>query len=118
MKTPLKSRYEKEFDSFRKDLKWQLIRNKVARDNEVKITEEELLKEAENITRYQFQQYGFFYATDEQINNYAKETLKREEEAKRIADKILEEKVILLMKELVKLEDKSVSVEEFNKLFE
>jgi trigger factor len=109
---------EKEFVSFRKDLKWQLIRNKIARDNEVKITEEELLKEAENITRYQFQQYGLFYATDEQINNYAKETLKREEDAKRIADRILEEKVVLIMKELVKIEDKSISVEEFNKLFE
>jgi trigger factor len=109
---------EKEFDSFRKDLKWQLIRNKVAHDNEVKITEEELLKEAEEITRAQFRQYGLFYATDEQINNYAKETLKREDDAKRIADKILEEKVILLMKELVKLEINSVSIEEFNKLFE
>jgi trigger factor len=109
---------EKEFDSFRKDLKWQLIRNKVARDNEVKISEEELLKEAENITRHQFRQYGLFYSTDEQISNYAKETLKREDDAKRIADKILDEKVILLMKDLVKLENKSVTVEEFNKLFE
>jgi trigger factor len=109
---------EKEFDSFRKDLKWQLIRNKVARDHEVKISEEELQKEAENITRYQFQQYGLFYATEEQISNYAKETLKREEDAKRIADKILEEKVILLMKELIKLENKSVTIDEFNKLFE
>jgi trigger factor len=109
---------EKEFDSFRKDLRWQLIRNKVAHDNDVKITEEELLKEAANITRYQFQQYGLFYATDEQINNYAKETLKREEDAKRIADKILEEKVILIMKDLLKLEKKSVSIDEFNKLFE
>ena len=109
---------EKEFDSFRKDLKWQLIRNKVARDNEVKISEEELQKEAENITRHQFQQYGLFYATEEQIANYAKETLKREEDAKRIADKILEEKVIILMKDLVKLENKDITVEEFNKLFE
>jgi trigger factor len=109
---------EKEFDSFRKDLKWQLIRNKVAREGEVKITEEELLAEAANITRYQFQQYGLFYASEEQITNYAKETLKREEDAKRIADKILEEKVILLMKDMVKLESKNVTVEEFNKLFE
>jgi len=109
---------ETEFDSFRKDLKWQLIRNKVAREGEVKISEEELLAEAANITRYQFQQYGLFYASEEQINNYARETLKREEDAKRIADKILEEKVILLVKDMVKLESKSVSVEEFNKLFE
>lgn len=109
---------EKEFDSFRKDLKWQLIRNKIAGDNGVKISEEELQKEAENLTRYQFQQYGLFYATEEQIANYAKETLKRDEDAKRIADKILEEKVIVLMKELVKIENKSVTIEEFNKLFE
>ena len=109
---------DKEFENFRKDLKWQLIRNKIARDNDVKITEEELLKEAENITRLQFQQYGLFYATDEQINNYAKETLKREEDAKRIAEKVLEEKIILIMKEIIKLEDKSISVEDFNKLFE
>ena len=109
---------EKEFDNFRKDLRWQLIRNKIARENEVKITEEELLHEAANITRYQFQQYGLFYATDEQISNYAKETLKREEDAKRIADKILEEKVIEIIKDLLKLENKSISIEEFNKLFE
>lgn len=109
---------EKEFDNFSRDLKWQLIRNKIARTNELKITEEELLKEAEKITRYQFSQYGLFYATDEQVGNYAKETLKREEDAKRIADKILEEKVNLILKDTVKLENKSVSIEEFNKLFE
>jgi trigger factor len=109
---------ELEFDSFRKDLKWQLIRNKVARDNEIRISEEELLQEAANITRYQFQQYGLFYATDEQINNYAKETLKREEDAKRIADKILEEKAIAFIKEMVKLEEKEISMEDLNKLYE
>jgi trigger factor len=109
---------EKEFDSFRKDLKWQLIRNKVAHENEIRISEEELLKEAANITRYQFQQYGLFYATEDQINNYAKETLTREEDAKRIAEKILEEKVLSIIKEMVQLTNKSVTVVEFNKLFE
>ncbi|OFY63346.1 MAG: trigger factor [Bacteroidetes bacterium RBG_13_42_15] len=109
---------EKEFGTFKQDLKWQLIRSKIARMNEVKITEEELLKEAENITRYQFRQYGLFYATDEQVTNYAKETLKREDDAKRIADKIVEEKVISLLKGMVKLDTKTVSIEEFNKLFE
>jgi trigger factor len=113
-----KEQIEKEFDSFRHDLKWQLIRNKIARMNEIKVTEEELLREAEIITRNQFHQYGLFYATDEQVENYAKETLKREEDAKRIADKILEEKTIGLIREMVKLDTKSVSIEEFNKLFE
>jgi trigger factor len=109
---------DKDFDSFRSDLKWQLIRNKVAKDNEIKISEEELHAEAENITRYQFQQYGLFYATDEQIHNYTHEMLKREEDAKRIAEKILEEKAVERLKELIKLENKKISLEEFNKLFE
>ncbi len=109
---------DKEFDSFRSDLKWQLIKNKVAKENEIKITGEELQKEAENITRIQFRQYGLFYATDEQIANYGKETLKREEDAKRIADKILDDKVIGILKDVVKIEEKSVTAEEFNKLFE
>jgi trigger factor len=113
-----KEQIEEEFDNFKKDLKWQLIKNKVARENEVKITEEELLKEASNITRYQFQSYGLYYATDEQIEKYAKETLKREDDAKRIADKILEDKVIAIFKDKVTLEDKSVTADEFNKLFE
>jgi trigger factor len=109
---------EKEFDNFRNDLRWQLIRNKIARENEIKVTEEELQKEAESITRYQFQQYGLFYATDEQIANYAKEMLKRDEDAKRIAEKILEEKAIEKLREVVKLDEKKISAEEFNKLFE
>ncbi|HLN20456.1 MAG TPA: trigger factor [Bacteroidales bacterium] len=109
---------EQEFDSFKKDLRWQLFKNKVARENEVKITEEELVAEASKITRYQFQQYGLYYATDEQIEKYAKETLKREEDAKRIADKIVEDKVIAILREKVTLEDKSISSEDFNKLFE
>ena len=109
---------EKEFDNFRKDLKWQLIKNKIAKDNDVKITQEELQNEAEKITRYQFQQYGLFYATDEQISNYARETLKKEDDAKRIADKILDDKVFIVLKDIVKIETRKITSEKFNKLFE
>jgi trigger factor len=109
---------DKEFDTFAKDLRWQLIRNKVAKDNEIKITEEELHDEAIKVTRYQFQQYGLYYATDEQLHGYAHEMLKREDDARRLAEKVLEEKALLVIKELVKLENKQVTSEEFNKLFE
>ncbi len=117
-KNTTEEQVEKEFDNFRKDLKWQLIKNKIARDNDVKITQEELQNEAEKITRYQFQQYGLFYATDEQISNYARETLKKEDDAKRIADKILDDKVFILLKDIVKTETKKITSEKFNKLFE
>lgn len=108
---------EKDFDNFLKDLRWQLIRNKIARDKEVKIEEEDLMNEARNFTRMQFQQYGLYYAADEQIDNFAKEMLKREEDYKKIADKVVEEKVVAEIKEMVKIDIKKVSAEEFGKLF-
>ena len=109
---------DEDFDSFIQDLKWQLIRNKVATENNMTVTEEELQNEAEAITRYQFQQYGYYYATDEQISGFAKQTLSNQEEAKRIAAKILDNKVLLHMKDVVKVDEKEISSEEFNKLFE
>jgi trigger factor len=109
---------DKDFDSFIQDLKWQLIRNKVATDNKMTVTEEELQDEAEIITRYQFQQYGYYYATDEQISGFAKQTLSNQEEAKKIAAKILDNKVLLHLKDVVKVDEKEISSEEFNKLFE
>ncbi|HRR92971.1 MAG TPA: trigger factor, partial [Bacteroidales bacterium] len=108
---------EKEYPAFRENLRWQLIRKKIARENDIKVTEDELLKEAENITRYQFHQYGLFYATDEQITNYAREMIKKEEDARSIADRILDEKAIEKIKEMVTVENKKVTDEEFDALF-
>ncbi|MFO7575181.1 MAG: trigger factor [Bacteroidales bacterium] len=109
---------EKEFDSFRKDMKWQLIRNRVASMNELKVSEEDLMQEAMAITRNQFMQYGLYYATDEQISVYARELLKKEEEARRLADRVLDTKVTDFIRENVKLDEKKITSEQFNKLFE
>lgn len=109
---------EKDFPNFKNDLKWQLIRNKIATDNNMTVTEEELQNEAQGIARYQFHQYGYYYVTDEQVANYAKEMLNNGEEAKRVAATILDNKVLDNLKEVVKIETKEISQEEFNKLFE
>lgn len=108
---------EKDFDAFCKDLKWQLIRNKVATDSNLTVTEEDLLKEAEAYTRLQFQQYGYYYITDEQVTEFAKESLKNQDEAKKIASRVLDEKVLNNLKDVVKIDEKEVTSEEFNKLF-
>ena len=108
---------DSEFEQFKNDLKWRLIVNKAASEHKVQISEEDMMSEAEKITRSQFYQYGMYNVTDEQISNYAKETLKREADVKRIADKILDNKVIEIIKNLVKIEPKNVTAEEFDKLF-
>jgi len=107
---------EEEFPAFLKDLRWQLIRNKTARDNEFKVEEEDMMREARNFTKIQFQQYGLFNAADEQVNNFAKEMLKREEDSKKIAEKVIEDKVVGKIRELIKLEPKKITADEFNKM--
>jgi trigger factor len=108
---------EKDFDHFRDDLRWQLIKNRVAKDNELKITDEEILEEAKAFTRAQFSQYGLHYASDEQITSFASDFLKKEEEARRIAEKVLDTRVLGLLIDAVKVDEKTVTPEEFNKLF-
>ncbi len=109
---------EKDWDHFRNDLRWQLLKNRVAKENELKITDEEILAEAKEFTRAQFTQYGLYYATDEQITSFAKDMLKKDEEARRIAEKVLDTRVLDIVIDAVKVDDKKVSAEEFNKLFE
>jgi len=109
---------EKDWDHFRDDLRWQLIKNKVAKDNDLKITNEEILEEAKAFTRAQFSQYGLYYATDEQISSFAADMLQKEEESRRIAEKVLDTRVLDIVIDAITVDDKKVSAEEFNKLFE
>ena len=113
-----KEEIDKDFEKFEKDLKWQLIKDKIIKENEIKVTEDEALDYAKKVTLMQFQQYGMTNIPDEQLENYAGGLLKKEEENKRIYEKKYEEKVIEFIKELVKIDHKEVTADEFNKLFD
>lgn len=108
---------DKEFPLFLNDLKWQLIKSKVITENNIEVKEEEVLGYAIDMTRAQFAQYGLTNLPDEHLEGYAKEMLKKDEERKKMFERIFEQKVVDFIKESVKLEPKEVSVEEFGKLF-
>ena len=109
---------EKEYDHFRDDLRWQLIKNKIAKENSVKIEDQEILDEAKAFTKAQFMQYGLYQVTDEQLTSFAGEMLKKEDDTRRIAEKVIDTKVLNLVVDAVQVADKKVSIDEFNKLFE
>ena len=109
---------EKEFSRFEHDVKWDLIKNKIARENEIKVEEDEILELAKEVTRQQFQQYGLGNLPDEQIENYAKEILKKDEDRRKLHERKYEEKVVEHIKEKVKIEEKEVTSDEFQKLIE
>jgi len=109
---------EKDFDQFERDVKWDLIKNKIAKDNEIKVEESEILEVAKQVTMQQFQQYGLANLPDEQLEQYAKEILKKDEDRRKLYERKYEEKVVEHIKEKVKLEEKEVTSDEFQKLIE
>jgi len=109
---------EEEFPAFEENLKWQLIRDKLIKDNELDVKDEEVQGFARDYALMQFRQYGMSDVPEENLNQYADDILKNEEEKKKIYEKLFEDKVFDHVREVVKLEEKQVSSEKFNKLFE
>jgi trigger factor len=107
---------ETEFPMFEKDLKWQLIRDKVATENSLTVTEEEIHDFAMNFARNQFAQYGMSQMPDEYLQSYADSVLKKEGEKRRIQEKLLEDKAVAIIREAIKLDEKELTTDEFNKL--
>lgn len=107
---------ESEFPMFDKDLKWQLIRDKVAMENNLTVTEEEIHGFAMNFARNQFASYGMSQMPDEYLVSYADSVLKKEGEKRRIQEKLIEDKVVAIIREAVKLDEKEVTTDEFNNL--
>lgn len=109
---------EADYPKMIADLKWQLIKDKIAKANEIKVENEDVEAYGRKIARSQFAQYGMIGLDDSILDNYVKDLLKKEETLRNIIDKVAEDKVLAIIKEAVKLDNKEVSIEEFNKMFE
>ncbi len=109
---------EKDFDHFIVDLKWQMIKDKLIHENEVKVEEADLNSMAKEVAQMQFRQYGMNNVPEEYLENYASQILSNEEEKRRIFNKVQEDKILDVIKSKVNLDVKEVSQEEFNKLLE
>ncbi len=108
---------EKEYPQFEENMKWQLIKNKIAKENNFEVKEDKVVEYSKEVTRNQFKQYGINNVPDEQINAYSVNLLKNEGEVRKMIDKLLEDQVLEYIKENVTADIKSISSEEFGKLF-
>ncbi|MBP5134656.1 MAG: trigger factor [Paludibacteraceae bacterium] len=109
---------DKNFDQMLSDLKWQLAKDKIAKENEVKIEQADIENYAKKVAKMQFAQYGMMNTPEDILENYSKDMLKNKDTARNIFERVSEEKVIEAVKNKVAVENKSVTIEEFNKLFE
>jgi hypothetical protein len=109
---------EQDFPAFREDLKWRMIKSSMIGEQKLEATDEEIREQAIWAAQSRYFQYGIYDAPPEQLFRLADVLLKNEEEKARIADMILENKVIEHVRTLFGLEEITISLEEFNTLMD
>ena len=84
----------------------------------VKVEEQDIREIARQSTRAQFAQYGMGNIPDELIEKYADEMLKKRENVEPLVEAAIDRKLAVALKEVVKLDTKEISLEDFNKMLE
>ena len=87
-----------------------------ARD--IKIEDADVLDAAKETARTQFAQYGMNNVPDEYVENYAKEILKKKENVDGLVDRAIDRKLVVALKDSVKLNEKEISLDDFNKMMQ
>jgi trigger factor len=107
-----------DFEKYEDDFRWQLIKEALLKEQDIKVSEEEALEAAKAMALNQYIQYGISNVPDEYLENYAKEMMSKPEESRKFYEQKGEEKLMAYIKSTVKLDEKEVSSEKFRKLYE
>ncbi|WP_320019991.1 trigger factor [Labilibaculum manganireducens] len=107
-----------DFANYADEFKWQLIKNRLIQENDLKVSQEEVMEFAKKQALMQFQQYGMMDVPEEYLNNYAQQMMQNQDEQRKIYERKADDKVVEYIKGAVKLDEKEISTEDFNKLFE
>ncbi len=107
---------EKDFANFAAGLRWSLIRSKLSKKFEIQVSEEEVLAYFRNqISSY----FGGAGVSDGNfLDPMVERMMKNQKEVEKAMNIILTEKVFHAVKEVVTINKKSVSLEDFGKIVE
>ena len=109
---------EKNFEGSIRELKWHLIKEQLVVAQEIKVEEADLKAIAKAAIRQQFAQYGMTDVPDDVLEQYADEQLKKRENVDNFVDRAVDLKLVEKLKTVVKLDNKSITLEEFNQMMQ
>lgn len=107
---------ERDYPSYARGLRWQLIENKIIKDNDIKVDHAEALDFTKGYLAGQYQRYGLAAPADEELTQSAMRILTNKDENKRIYEDLYGRKVMSVVKAAIKLDHKEVTLEEFRKI--
>ncbi len=110
-----------EYDLYTKDLRWNLIKNKIAGDNEdLKVEHADIMEHTKNLIKEQFGAYGMSEQLDENLDNFANNYLQGEkgENYRKVFEELLNKRVMDHVKGKITINEKKVDLEGFKKAVE
>ena len=109
---------EKNFKASIDELKWHLIKEQLVAATEIKVEDADLKAVAKDAIRAQFAQYGMTNIPEDVLDNYAEEQLKKRENVESFVERAIDVKLTQALKGIVKLTEKEVTLDEFNKMMQ
>ena len=109
---------EKNLKASIDELKWHLIKEQLVAATQIKVEDADLKAVAKDAMRAQFAQYGMTNIPEDVLENYAEEQLKKRENIDNFVDRAVDVKLTQALKGIVKLNEKEVTLDEFNKMMQ
>ena len=109
---------EKNFEASIKELGWHMIKEQLVAAQDIKVEDADLKNVAKEAARAQFAQYGMSNVPDEYLENYAAEMMKKRENVDGLVDRAVDVKLTAALKNVVKLEEKDITLEDFQKMLQ
>jgi len=107
---------EEEYEAYAKGLKWQLIENKIIKNNDITVTPDEVVEHTKGLLVQQMAGMGLPENSDEELTETANRVLQNEEEARNLYMMMYDTKLMELYKSSIKLKEKEISYEDFVKM--
>ncbi|MBC5993355.1 trigger factor [Pontibacter cellulosilyticus] len=109
---------DENFDKYVRELKWSMIKNKVVEENELKVSNEEVVNSTKEKMLAQFNMPEVPEELMESMNNYANQYLQQDNGRNYINEyeQLLAEKVLAKLKEQLTVVEKTVTAEDFRNM--
>jgi trigger factor len=113
-----KEQIESEYEQYALGLKWQLIENKLIKDNKIEVTKEEVVAHTKGLIAQQLSGMGGNIMEDAEMDETANRVLENQEEAKRLYEQLYAAKLREFYHATAKIKQKEISYDDFVKLAE
>jgi len=111
---------DNEFGAYSRSVKWDLVKNRIADDNQIKVDANDVKQKAKELIIGQFGGQGFADQLGDKLDAIADNYLSNEngQNFMKLYNQLRNERILKFIKENITVQEKKVSVDEFKKIVE